>query len=1542
MDKTLDKISNSRLEENKKPEKEASSLSDSKKIVIPKELRCSKKKKVCILTWILIFIVASLALALGLYFGLKKEESRYKPPQIGVIFRGNYTSAPYHSNSNETDRFLQDSSQEEASSSITFIVVNSSATTIDMIVIPGVITDKQLRNLRNLEESNNENDDITKIPIFLVTANVEEGKVDSLQASKSASPDYTENVLSGVQIALVSTNGDDQARNMASKEICEDHFGVLYCPKYKKQTVGNYYVLTASYGKDSLNKHRSLEESDDLISKSEVNINKQSYIDSSTGALIKSEATGDVNIPMVTSDSSSNQNEEVQNFTLNQNVSANFEYDSQSLTVKESVELHQYITTKVEFVNVDISAKPKGSVGDTSGSGGSTRRNLGIYVENKFKLVDVLGLPIFFKSVLQETESANLKATASIQFSSLLSLEFGSQEFGNGFLNKLKKLFTLKNLYEKLINDIQGVITNYANNELKKFNDLVLIKLAELQSLLVDSSQKLTNFIDGILNKGKAYADNVISVTNEYQKKYEKQVSDFQKLMQNVTETTLDPLKKKIDSVKELKKGYETELQNGIKSLNELKDTTLKNLNSQKDQLINQINAEVKKYGVYVNVEKAFKEIKDEVVLYAKQQVMDLEIVGDTVKSYELLSTTVKGELTELKNYVQSEVIEYKSQIDSKIDELTKNVEDIKYKIFNEVTAITDQINTEIEDLNSKVAELQNEIESGIKTEKENLIAQRDALLAQIKEKRSKLENEIAQKKELLENQKKDFEQTLNLKIEEARTELNSQLTKWEDQSKNIQDTLSKKLSDSISVAENTINQAKSKLNSELENLKKTMNEEVNEKRYVLEQSISSIEKQIELEVLNLESIAQLKSEINSALDYGKLEIESLNNEIGKTKEQISEEIRSIKTGIQNQIVYLESELKSKVYDIKSVIDSEILSKQEKIKELRNQLENAAESTANDLQKQINSIEAEVLELQSRLPNLSSLETELLSQKKTYEDKLKEIKQDYTYQLYLKANSFKDFFTNQESRVKLISSKIISLNDSLKTCSNSLSSVSDKVSDAYTKEIESYPKSIDSNIKSLNSTEQDVVSSILAVQIQITTLTLKNENLNSVIIEATFNLTEIQQELDNAINYYNTLQKSFNDAKSTLDSILNGTFDWTSFFKEKGLFSIKDEIENEIKTVFDTLNSTISQMETAINTAVKVFDTASSLFTSGSKDKSSQMLNSGKNINSLALSSSLSSKTDLFDFKSFIQIVNQVTTTFNTVKSTVDTLINLSTKNIAEDLNKLAQIVNPSYWEEKLNAFVSKFTDIEKKFRIKLNLSDFKGVILQKLDAAFKVKITKVINLLSVKDKLKGIVDDFAINALQSIVSSQALTKTFINYLGDLTSVSKNLLAKSKNYALNLGYFPTPIGAIAANLNVNSGISLDLITMLSASKLSVSLIPSGNLVLFASAAWSFVVGKVGAGVQATVKAALPIEFGVGFTNPAVYYLANLNLSLGGNAGLYYVTLTITWVRRCIGRRWYKFCFRVPQITYTSPKFIISANWNSKSTIAIIPYKKIDL
>ena len=153
---------------------------------------------------------------------------------------------------------------------------------------------------------------------------------------------------------------------------------------------------------------------------------------------------------------------------------------------------------------------------------------------------------------------------------------------------------------------------------------------------------------------------------------------------------------------------------------------------------------------------------------------------------------------------------------------------------------------------------------------------------------------------------------------------------------------------------------------------------------------------------------------------------------------------------------------------------------------------------------------------------------------------------------------------------------------------------------------------------------------------------------------------------------------------------------------------------------------------------------------------------------------------------------------------------------------------------------------------------------------------------------------------------------------------------------------PTPIGKIIASLSIKAGLSLDLVSMLSASNLKTSLVPSGSFSLFASAAWSFVIGKIGAGVQVTLIATLPIEFGVEFSNPAAYVVANLSLYLSGKAGVYYVVLKLAFKKKCWGPRWFRFCFWIPRISYTNPRFIVSVKWNSLSTIKIIPYSKINL
>ena len=1492
-----------------------------------KKTRCTKTKKLWISITITLICLSSIIL--GLYFGLNKKNSHYNPPKSGVVFYGNYSSSLQNQTSNDTNRMLEGTPSEGLSTQLTFIVVGNSEDTIEIIVIPGIIVEKELRNLRTLDDKNEENNS-SQIPFFIVKADTDKGKILSMKASKLVDENYSQTVVNSVQLALVSSKGDKQAAGESNEEICEDYSDVVYCPTYKRHKADNNYVLAAEYDNKSLSKHRRLKESDEIITRSEINIEKLSYINGKTGELMKSHALGQVSIPITGEGSNT------QNLTLNQDVSVDFSYSSGLMKKDETDDLKKFFESK-EIVDVNLKPAHTSSLVKNStetDSHGGHRRNLGLRIENKVKVLDVLGMPLYYSFLLEDTPEANFRSSSLFQISDKLNIPFGTNEYGNDFVNKIKKLISLKNLFENKIFEIRDVVFNYAYNDFVDYNQFVLAKLTETQVLIIESGDKLFLFIEGLLTKAQNYSDKVDSMTDEFKKQFEKQIFEHQSTMQDYTSITIEPLNKRLNSEKKLKEDYENELNENTKVLNNLKENTLKNLVNEKEQIMDQINTEKQKFKAFEDIEKSFGEIIKILSDYKNTQLQDLDLVKTTTSHFQSLSKTVGDELGILDKYINSELLEFKSNIDSKVDEINQSIKNIEIKIYNEVTLATDQIKGEIQELNLKVTEIELKIESSTGLERQNLIAQKDALLAQIIEKQYKLENDIKEKKELLENQKRDLEQTLNLNIEEAKNELNSKLIKWKTHSENIQEILSNQLNVSILVTEKTLNQAKSSLISELENLKNLTNNEVNEKKDLLLQSISSIEKQLELEEFNIQSITQLKSQMNIALDQGASKVLYLNNELAKTKEEISEEIKSIKSEIKSQIENLETELKIEVYDIRTSTESDIKSKQEKITELMSKMES-------NYEEQVKSIEAEIIVLQSRLLNLNTLEDDLLIKKKYLESKLNDIKQDYTYQLYLKGNDFREFYTSQENRVKLIASTALALNESLSSCAKSLESLTEELSKIYNEEIEPYPKILDQNIKKLGSTEQQISSSIQTVQLQIKNISSSNENLNIELIEATTNLNKTQTELEDALEHYKGLEKTLNDLTGVNGSIQDGSFDWNDFFVKNQLLTITNDIEKEIDSVFGLLNTNFPELEKAVNQFNQAFDQKSLLFTTLSRDKSLNIMNSGSNIKNLPLTSKLISTTNLFDYKNFTQVLDRITTTFNTLKGTIDNLSNQATISTLVSKNKLAQIVNPLYWEEKLNKFVLKFQDIENKFKIKLGVDKYKQIILDKIEKNFNSKANLILNNLSVSEKLNLIKKDFLSSTLESLNFSQSLIKTFMSFLGDFNPIKSNLVLPPSNFRIFLGSIPTPVGTIDAYLDINANLRVDISYILSNDKLATSLVSSGALVLSASAGWNFAVGEVGIGVSNKVNTVLSIATGFEFNNPGFYLWINQDLSIYGNEGLYYKVLIFGWYRVCIGRRWWRFCFNVPTISRSDPRWIFLKNWNEVTSTAIFPYKRIE-
>lgn len=464
--------------------------------------------------------------------------------------------------------------------------------------------------------------------------------------------------------------------------------------------------------------------------------------------------------------------------------------------------------------------------------------------------------------------------------------------------NERKALFD--NLFDISFYGDMSINARQVNNKLKMKQDDLNIKINEYKKLIENyNSENITNKIDNINKDMQRIKEEIISQTNDLQKRKEleleinKQKENYENtnnLINNLLgkekylETELSKLKETLGENKD-------ELQNKLKQILELKENKSKekanieqeynNLRSKTMFYNNKITDLNSKQAEYTRVETILNEIPKEINDIVNKLVNDLERTKETITQNETKAKTLETEIITLdKSHANCPIC---------TQELTS---DHKNRILNEKTNEKKRLETEIKSLIEQHNKFKQEYE--LKNKQREFYNRNIELFEKLKIELKQIDDfqvKIKENSELEIKQKENLTKIQNelLKIEQEQKDIDNKL-------KNIND-FDNKNKDLIKVKENIVQNKEllakiiynpeeySKIKSELQ---KVLTELQYKKEIVLEK-----EKQLKDETFKLEQYNNILKNLNLAEKESTIltkyidDFTTVSNVSKKTQEQV-------------------------------------------------------------------------------------------------------------------------------------------------------------------------------------------------------------------------------------------------------------------------------------------------------------------------------------------------------------------------------------------------------------------------------------------------------------------------------------------------------------------------------------------------------------------------------------------------------------------------------------------------------------------------------
>ncbi|OMJ91222.1 hypothetical protein SteCoe_6293 [Stentor coeruleus] len=1489
-----------------------------------------KKKLLCkIISGIVIFVIIA-SIAFGVYFGIFwKKEYKYRPPNSGSVINVEIVSR----NSTSNSRSLTED-ESISNSTYTLIVVDSTVNSIELIAVPGIVTEAEIYNLRFLSDSDEETFDT--LPFYIAQVDLTEGKVFSMKKPVNVSESDAQKTASAISMAVINTRGEEKAKMKdSSTNACEVYGEVSYCPSFSSEINEKYVILKTSYNGFIANEHRRLEDSNPLIGNTNLTIEKTSYINKDTGDIDRSEVNGAANINVIENENDTSSLSE--SYVIESNLSAQFTQTNFTLSKNEVKDLKSNLEKHVNYEDVNLNStqsyKVDGDNPDGSLIMGPTEsrelelqdhgRNLGVSINEKVNLFKVLGTNVNLCIKMLEKEGGNLGATTSLEFGKVFSVILAEQVYGESFLKKVKQIINLKNILEEGINKLKNLTDVYVNKSIGPFQTEILTKIAELQSFLVTAETMLTNATKSLESTASSYIDKINTKTKEFEKKIEDQVAQTQNSIDELKNES-DKLNNLISDANKLKDQLQSELQKGKNKLDDLKNTQIPNLEKIKNDAISKIQENAKNLLDYENLENNYQNAKTQL----ENQITEITKVINTLQSY---AENIKGvidslsdQIKAIQEYANSQLSSLKNNIESSVDEIYKGLEDVEKRIDEEVTKATEKLNNQIADLQSQINDIENQLKTATEDKISELLDEKAKLQSDISTCQEKINTEISKTSAELNAQKDKYLADFDAQCQIAEGEFRKQMKYWSDTILAYKNQISD-FSGQLNNIESQLINEKEQIENELSGLARRFLSEGQDLNIYYEDLKNTLNSQIIEKSNQINEVIELKNKLNDISILADSESEKVQTNLLKSKESIENEVKDLKSQVEESLLDVEKRIISEVTEARKQIESEIQNKQQEL-----------EKSIDDAEKAL--IQASIDNLNTLLLEKANLEQELLAEKQKLEDQIEEMKVAYLYMLAQGTDRFKEVFEEAQSIVEIASSKLQEFSSKLSesqvkagsAMQNLTETINSKINNLVSgakdlaNTLESQVNDTAANIQNLTSQVSEIINSTLTIEVNITNILT--------------NISSVQSILENKTKDIQALQPVLNNFLSTQYSILNGTYNWTTFFSNNSFLGVRKMIEDSVITPINNLYTTIISLKNITMSIVNGFKSISSSFLGSSKNSASSMSSSSSNVGSLAEADKVKSGTKLFDFSVFDKTVDSITNQFNSIKNTFNSLSDIANNGVTDDLAKIANIANPATWSDKLDKIITDFKTIETKFKVSLDYGDAKNLVLNQLKNKFSNEISSVVNVLAIKNDLSAIATDFATNALSSILSSQAASKLLTTIFGPASMNKKTLFKYNYNYNIFLPPITTPIGMITVGVLLKFNAKIDITTILSAQKISFEILPQAGILVNAGAEWNFVVGSVGAGAMLTSTSSIPAEAGLSILQSSVYYKCNFQLSISGKAGLYVRWITIKWVRKCWGRRWFKICILIPSLKYSNPSYFLYAEYGLQTSTAIIPEK----
>ncbi|OMJ91223.1 hypothetical protein SteCoe_6294 [Stentor coeruleus] len=1487
-----------------------------------------------ILTSTLAGMIIFLTLAsviLGIYFAIfYKIDFKYQPPKTGSVINIEIISTSEGSRS----RLLEDNNSEtnETIINYTFIVLDSTSESMEVIAAPGIVTEIEIKRLRSLSD---DTETIDNLPFFIAQLNFKKGEIQSLKKPQNTTESDSQKVVSALSMALINLQGEEKARKGKGKEKsnaddCETYGEALYCPSFSSEINEDYEILKATYNGISSNGNRRLSNENPLLENTNITLEKISHINMKTGILEKSKVQGSVSMNLFENENITNQSE----YTVNTNLTANFMNSNFSMSQKDAKDLKKALELSIIYEEANLNTTQEFMV-DGNYSDDDTiinppeerqlslenhGRNLIYSYQEEVFLFRIIGVDIFLRFKILENAGGNFESSFILRFGQVFDIKSSSQINSNDLMRKIRKVMNLKNILEDGVNNIKFLISDYSNYTVGVFETQILGEFTKLQSFLEKADTNFTNALNDMDIETENFANAVKTKTDGFKDYINSQVLQTNNSMNNLISNS-KALNNSISDSKILIELYEMELRETNNEIDSLNNVQIPFLNKEINITLSKLQENTQNYSEYTKLKQKYENAETQV----NDQISNELQVIKTINSFEETIVNEKDilekEINSTENYINYELKELKRNIKTNIDDLNEKIKIIDQRIEVEVIQSTKEKKENIEGLKKSNADLDNRLSFATEDQVALFLEIKELIQTMIDDLENQLNVEIPQLSTDLNAKKTQYLEEIDLQFVIAEKKYNNQSKYWNDNFESYKNEINnnKQIIQSIKLQ---LSEEKQQLETNLS----LINTEILSQREDIVPFYEILASQLILQEKSVDKgvdkVTEVENKLDDVLDYIDTACEDIKFQSLKSKEDIENEVNDLRTQANQNLLNLDNRIQLEVIDARNQIEAEIAIKQTSL----NQIVDNAEKVI---------LQGEIDKLNESLIEINNLEQELLAQKSDIENNIEEMEIPYLYVLVQGTKEYKEKLLQTENLLKLVSLQELNL------------TISDSITEKYTIKqdllnikntriiplitnaegiaitLQNYVNATEDDIKNVTSQIYQLGNLTLCIELEIANTSANISNLENSLLITTESIEELKPSLINITS----IQNSIND----------GTYNWTTFFDSNNLTSTKQIIENSVILQIDNTYNLAVAMINATSEILNRFNSTSKEFIDKSYIITFAMQNSSNNLANLDEAERVTSGTKVFDFTEFNKTVDLIKNKFDTIKNEFNSTANNATNYTAENLKEVDRISNQTYWNQKLDKSINSFKAIENQFNINLDYGNVKDVALNKLKNLFTDQINNEINYLNICDNLTAITSNFTNSSLSSIIFSQASTNKLIPYFGLLGENSTNLLSRTLNFNIHFPGISTPIGFIIPVANLKYDENIFFKSIMSNLRKGIQFVPKGTLVITSGIEWNFFLGAVGFGISMINSNSFLVEFGLSFTESLLYSKSSYSCSQNSLVGVYLRWLRIEWRKACWGG-WIRICIWYPVTSYSDPNYIISDSVNSKIVNRVISVK----